>query len=190
MSLFRITGIAEMNKHLIIILLMSIGMMLPGRGAYSQKNPQLEVSATAMLSIVVVVPISAQESNQLNFGRFYPGASGGTITISPGGFVNTTSDVVIAASAPSAGSFVVSGQGDATYAINLPKGPAILTNMDGSKTMLVDGWVTDPVNGDAKVRLVGGLQTVRLGATLRVGSLNDNPKGLYTGSYEITFSYN
>ena len=163
---------------------------MPVQQARAQVNPQLEVSATAILSLEVVIPISAQEASPLNFGRFYPGANGGTIRITPGGYVSTTSDVVIAASAPGPGSFIVSGQGDATYAINLPKGPVFLTSTDGTKTMQVDGWITDPVNGDAKVKLAGGVQMVYLGATLHVGSLSQNPKGLYSGIYEINFAYN
>jgi hypothetical protein len=32
--------------------------------------------------------------------------------------------------------------------------------------------------------------TVYVGATLDVGTLNDNPVGIYTGSYTITFDFN
>lgn len=165
-------------------------LILPIPQGKAQAHTTIEVSASAMLSVNIVVPIAARETSSLNFGRFYPGTSGGTITVKPNGNVITTAGVVIAPSAPTAGSFAVSGQGDATYAINLPKGPATLTSMDGTKTMEVDDWVTVPENGDARVRLEGGIQTVLLGATLRVGSLDENPKGLYTGSYEITFAYN
>jgi hypothetical protein len=38
--------------------------------------------------------------------------------------------------------------------------------------------------------LNGGSQEVKIGATLIVGSVNDNPKGIYTGTYFVTFSYN
>lgn len=178
-----------MKKLILISVVICIFLMMPFEQGKAQVYATTEVFATAMLSIVIVVPIAAREISQLNFGRFIPG-TGGTITISPNGNVLTTSGVVIAASAPTAGSFAISGQGDATFAINLPDGAAILTNSDGTKTMEVSGWVTVPENGDANVRLAGGVQTVLLGATLRVGSPEANPKGLYTGSYEITFGYN
>jgi hypothetical protein len=56
--------------------------------------------------------------------------------------------------------------------------------------MQVSDWVTIPENGDTGIRLDGGVQTVLVGATLKVGSLDENPKGIYTGSYQITFAYN
>lgn len=179
-----------MKKPALTSLVICTILMMTFEKGNGQIYANSEVSASAMLSIVIVVPIAARETSSLNFGRFFPGSSGGSITISPNGFVMTTSGVVITASAPSAGCFTVSGQGDATYAINLPNGPVILTNSDGTKTMEVAGWITDPENGDAHVRLAGGSQTVMLGATLRVGSIEENPKGIYTGSYEITFGYN
>ncbi|MBK7028248.1 MAG: DUF4402 domain-containing protein [Bacteroidales bacterium] len=38
--------------------------------------------------------------------------------------------------------------------------------------------------------LIGGTLEVKVGATLVVGSMNDNPVGNYTGTYFITFAYN
>jgi len=38
--------------------------------------------------------------------------------------------------------------------------------------------------------LENGAQTVYVGATLKVGSLIDNPVGIYTGTYTITFDFN
>jgi len=37
--------------------------------------------------------------------------------------------------------------------------------------------------------LQGGFQTVLVGATLKIGTLNDNPVGVYTGTYTITFDF-
>ena len=173
-----------------IFAVVSALLVIPVEKVKSQNATSTEVSATALLSVVVIVPIAARETSQLNFGRFFPGSRGGTITVTPGGNVMTTSEVVLASSGTSAGSFAVSGQGDATYAINLPGGGTTLMHEGDSKTMEVNDWVTIPENGDAHLRLVGGNQTVWLGATLRVGSLDQNPKGKYTGSYEITFGYN
>jgi hypothetical protein len=179
-----------MKKWILIFFVICAGLVTFVKPTHGQVHTNTEVAASAMLTIDVVVPIAARETQALNFGTFYPGTSGGTISISPGGLINTTSGVVITASAPSAGVFTVSGQGDATYAINLPMGPATITNGDGTSTMVVSGWISDPVNGDANTRLQGGAQMVRLGATLSMGSLAQNPRGIYTGSYEITFGYN
>ncbi|WP_367328859.1 DUF4402 domain-containing protein [Lentimicrobium sp.] len=35
-----------------------------------------------------------------------------------------------------------------------------------------------------------GQETVSIGATLQVGPIEDNPVGMYTGSFSLTFAYN
>ncbi|MFA6127958.1 MAG: DUF4402 domain-containing protein [Bacteroidales bacterium] len=179
-----------MKRWILIFFVICTGLVFSIKPAHTQVHTNTEVAASAMLSIDVVVPIAARETQALKFGSFFPGTTGGTITITPSGSVNYTSGITIFASVQSAGIFTVSGQGDATYAINLPIGPVILTNNDGTSTMEVSGWTTVPENGDANMRMEGGAQTVSVGATLRVGSINENPRGEYTGSYEITFGYN
>jgi hypothetical protein len=146
--------------------------------------------ATAQVSASIIIPLSATETSQLNFGRFFPGSQGGTIMISPTGSVMTSSTVVTAASSRNPGSFFVSGATDVTFAIALPDSPTTLTNAADSKTIVVSDWVTIPENGDAGIKLDGGTQTIMVGATLTVGSLDENPRGIYTGSYRITFAYN
>ncbi len=178
-----------MKKLILISVLACAFLTMPLEEAKSQVNAAKEVAASAMLSVSIVVPIAARETSQLSFGKFYPGQKGGTITVNPQGNSESSFGIIITASVPTAGIFAISGQGDATYAINLPNGPAILTNGDGN-TMEVSNWVSFPENGDAKVRLAGGSQEVRVGATLRMGSLDQNPKGVYSGRYEITFGYN
>lgn len=149
-----------------------------------------QVRATAQISATVVIPLAANEASQLNFGRFFPGTQGGTIIIGPDGAVTSTATVVTDASQGNPGSFLVSGEVDATFTIALPTEPATLANPDASRTMEVIDWVSIPGNGESGLRLVGGFQTIMVGATLKVGSLDENPRGIYTGSYQITFAYN
>jgi hypothetical protein len=174
-----------MKKLFLIFVSISFLLGVQCERALSQER----VSAYAQVSASVIIPIAATETSQLNFGRFYPGTSGGTISISPDGYVMTSSTVVADASPRSPGSFLVSGQGDATYAIDFQEGSATLINSE-SKTMEVSDWVTIPETSDSCMKLAGGSQTVMVGATLKVGSLDENPKGIYTGSYQITFAYN
>ncbi len=56
--------------------------------------------------------------------------------------------------------------------------------------MLVENWNSVPAPGIGTGMLQNGYQTVYVGATLKVGSLSDNPVGIYSGSYEITFDFN
>ena len=56
--------------------------------------------------------------------------------------------------------------------------------------MLVSDWVSVPAPGPGGATLQEGFQTVYVGATLEVGTIHDNPVGVYTGSYTITFDFN
>lgn len=173
-------------KKLSLTLMAIVSLLgLPALQAFSQE----QTYAAAQASATIIIPLTATEASALNFGRFYPGEQGGTIQVSPTGSVSTSSTVVADASPRNPGSFLVSGEVDATFAIKLPEGPATLTNFE-SKTMVVSDWVSLPDNSEAGIRLDGGSKTILVGATLQVGSIEENPKGIYSGSYEITFAYN
>jgi hypothetical protein len=90
----------------------------------------------------------------------------------------------------SAARFYVSGDVDASFTITLPSSPVILTNMTNAKTMRIEDWVSDPAAGLGTGKLQNGFQIINVGATLKVGTLNDNPVGIYTGTYLITFDFN
>ncbi len=174
-----------MGKIKLILLFISLLLKL----SISTSLAQEQTTATAQVSATIIIPLTATEASQLNFGRFFPGTDGGTLMIGPNGSVSTSSTVVADASSRNPGSFFVSGEVDATFSIALPGGPSTLTNAD-SKTMEVSDWVTIPDNNETGIKLEGGTQTVMVGATLKVGSMEENPKGIYTGSYQITFAYN
>ena len=173
-----------MTKAKTILMVILGGLFLVPMAGRSQE------SATASVEATIIIPVTATESSQLNFGRFFPGSAGGTIEISPTGSVQTSSTVVVDASPRNPGSFSVTGELDATITISLPDGPTTLINEEASKTMQVDGWSTYPPNAEAGIKLEGGAQTVMIGARLRVGPIEENPRGIYTGSYQVTFSYN
>jgi hypothetical protein len=56
--------------------------------------------------------------------------------------------------------------------------------------MRLKNWVSVPSSGLAAGNMQDGAQTVYVGATLEVGPLAENPVGIYTGSYSITFEFN
>ncbi len=89
-----------------------------------------------------------------------------------------------------AASFYVSGDADAAYSITLPSRPVILTHTTSAKTMSVENWSSVPAPGIGTGMLQNGFQVVYVGATLNVGTLYDNPVGIYTGTYTITFDFN
>jgi hypothetical protein len=86
-------------------------------------------------------------------------------------------------------SFSVSGVKDAAFAITLPAGPTTLTSNSGD-TITVSGWTAASGHENDALILSDGIQTVKVGAILQDGVINDIPKGVYAGSYQITFAYN
>jgi hypothetical protein len=148
------------------------------------------VSATGHVTAEVIAAFSASESSQMNFGKFSPGPQGGEIILTPESTVSVMGSVFTVTGIHNAASFYVTGDADSPYSISLPVSPVVLTNTSNAKTMLVANWVSIPAKGIGTGKLQNGFQLVYLGATLKVGTLNDNPVGIYTGSYTITFDFN
>lgn len=165
-------------------------LLLSFAGSRLQAQGPQQASATGHVFAEVVAAFSAVETSQMNFGRFSPGPYGGQIILTPQGTVSVMGSVVKGSGIHNAASFYVSGDSYTAFSIALPKSPATLTNTSDAKTMIVSNWVSVPSPGPGAGTLQEGFQTVYLGATLEVGTLNDNPVGIYTGSYTITFDFN
>lgn len=167
---------------LIFLLIISISE------SYSQN--QTQVSATGHVVAEVISMFSAVETSQLNFGRFSPGPYGGEIILTPHGTVSVIGSVARGGGFHNPASFYLTGDDMTTFSVNLPKNNAVLTSTSDAKTMVVKNWVSIPAPGPGAGTLQQGMQTVYVGATLEVGTINDNPAGIYTGSYTITFDFN
>lgn len=158
-------------------------------GSLQAQNP-LQASVTGHVFAEIIAAFSAVETSQMNFGRFSPGPYGGQIILTPQGSVSVMGSVVQGSGIHNAASFYVTGDTYTSFSISLPKSPAILTNTTNAKTMLVSNWLSVPSPGPGGGTLKDGFQTVYVGATLEVGLLSDNPVGIYTGTYTITFDFN
>jgi hypothetical protein len=175
--------------RLIKILFILSGLILVTSGEIiaQSSNP---VSATGHVFAEIIPIFTASETSQLNFGRFSPGIQGGKIILSPESTVSVLGTVYQGVGSHNAASFSVSGDADATFSITLPSSPVVLTHTSEAKIMLVDDWVSVPFKGIGTGVLKNGFQEVYVGATLKVGTLNDNPVGVYLGKYFITFDFN
>jgi hypothetical protein len=138
----------------------------------------------------IVAAFSAIETSQMNFGRFSPGSYGGEIILTPQGTISVLGSVAKSGGLHNAASFFLSGAIYTAFSVSLPKTSTVLTNNADAKTLRVKNWVSVPSPGASAGTLQNGAQTVYVGATLEVGTLNDNPVGIYTGSYTITFDFN
>jgi hypothetical protein len=149
-----------------------------------------QASVTAQAFAEVIAALTATETSQMNFGRFSPEVNGGQIVLSPAGVRTTQGSVILSGGAAQPGIFTITGAPDATYSIQLPEGPAYLVHQGSNKTMVVSEWVSDPPAGNGTGTLSGGQEIVSIGGTLVVGSIEDNPVGMYTGTFSLTFAYN
>jgi hypothetical protein len=145
---------------------------------------------TSQIYAEVIEAIAANETEQLNFGKFTPVTSGGAVVISPDGTRSAIGTVALASSDFSPGRFTVTGAPEASFTVQLPGGPIELVHQSSNKVLLVDNWISDPSNGSGTPVLTNGSQIVSIGATLNVGSIEDNPVGIYSGSFQLTFAYN
>ncbi|MGA9190077.1 MAG: DUF4402 domain-containing protein, partial [Methanosarcina sp.] len=127
---------------------------------------------------------------QLSFGSFSPGPTGGDIILTPHGTISVLGSVARGSGLHTAASFYLTGESSSAFSITLPKAPATLTSVSDARTMVVKDWVSWPASGPGSGTLQEGEQTVYIGATLQVGSIQDNPVGIYTGTYTITFDFN
>lgn len=152
----------------------------------------------AILLFGITVPLKAQEqpprpviitanpSQPLAFGAFSPGASGGTVTVSPGGTRTAGGSVVLLSLgyAYTPAMFYIRANPGTVLSVLVPP-PAILTGSGG-------GTLTLQVNGSLPASpFVTTLPwpqqtTLLIGGTLTIGNIASNPPGTYTGTYSIT----
>ncbi len=103
--------------------------------------------------------------------------------------VSTSSESVSALNINTA-VFSISGMKDATFEVALPKGPTTIAEKNGLGTIQISDWTALSDQGINNHILYGGVQRVNVGATIRLASGNESPRGVYTGSYQVTFVYN
>jgi hypothetical protein len=172
-----------MRRLKVIFICLLFLFLIRGVGLFAQ------VSATGHITAEVITVISAVETSQMSFGRFSPGPQGGELILSPESTVSVIGSVYTGSGTHNAASFYVTGETDAAYTVTLPDAPVTIKHNAGPKTMIVDNWKSIPAPMPGAGMLQGGFQTVLVGATLKIGTLIDNPVGIYTGTYTITFDF-
>ena len=162
----------------IILGLLLIGFPLTGFA---------QVTATATAELVEA--LSADEVDQLNFGKFIAGESGGSITVANtvAGTITTAGTVAtIGGGAPSSASFDISGLASQNVTVGLPaNGTVNLTHETTSDVMNVASF---SVSASTLTLSSTGDATVYVGASLTVPASGVSV-GVYSGTYQVTFAY-
>lgn len=152
-------------------------------------NANAQATATANASATIVSPISISKTTDLNFGNLAVDATGGTVILDPSAAGTRSSAGAGGVSFPantgsvSAATFVVSGQANFTYDINILNSSIEISN--GSETMTVENF-SKSVNTGLLDNL--GTQTVYVGADLLVNG--SQTPGVYTSSSPFTVLVN
>ncbi len=154
-------------KILVILVLLLSGFH---QVAYGQEHPPRPISVT--VSVI----------QNLNFGTFCHGNSGGTVIINPDGSRSSTGDVILLPGTFSTGLYSVCG--NAGTMITILNGPdAALTGSGGGTLILKIGDYDPPI----PFILTSPTIQVRIGGTLMVGDPLLNPPGNYSGFFNVTF---
>ena len=126
-------------------------------------------------------PISVTWTNQnLSFGAFYQGASGGTVTISSAGVRSSTGDV-----------WLLFMGSTSTSRYEIVANPGTVVSVLGTTSVIADGSghsLTLEIPASVFVTTSGTVTYVDIGGTLTVGTPAANPPGNYSGSFTITFN--
>ena len=168
-------------KSRFIILFLSLSIFITG---YAQTN------VLGKMEVEVAVPVTAVETELLNFGKIIPEASGGSVQISPNGERTASGSIMLMDETFSAGSFTVAGVPNSLVSIMLPQSPQRLTLTNGNSEITVDAFTSNVPVGGQMIRQADGKTEINIGATLLIGNGLSNPAGYYTGTYELVFMYN
>lgn len=128
---------------------------------------------------------SATNNGNLEFGKIAIGAGSGTVVLSAAASPTVTpsgSATLVAGTTRSAAAFLVAGQTGRTYSVTLP-GTTNVTS--GSNNLTIDTWTSSASNTIAATE---SANTFYVAGTLNIPA--DSPVGNYTGTFNVTVTYN
>lgn len=132
--------------------------------------------------------IEVTANQELAFGSFVTGSTGGTVVISPEGNRSVTGTVTGLAFSPvSAAVFEVSVKGNKRFIHFQFQEPAQLIRSGGSESMTVTNFTSDKPGNSFVTTSGSETYTVNVGATLNVQNSTVNPPGDYNGTFSVTF---
>lgn len=146
-------------------------------------------TATGPVEVLIINSLAITNTVGLQFGQVAPGASTGTVAVTPLGVRTGLGGVALASGTPAtAASFTVTGSPLHTYAISLPSSVSLTPTTGSGDPMTVDNFISLPSAASGGLLDAGGSQTLLVGATLNVG-VNQEADS-YTGTFDVTVAYN
>lgn len=132
-------------------------------------------------------PVTVYFNQNLSFGAFSPGISGGTVSVTSNGVRFSTGSVILVNQGylyfPAI--FLLEGNpGTIIHLLNGPDGTLSGSNGGTMTLHLGDATPGDPIIINATPP---GTMQIRIGGTLIVGNQLANPAGYYNGSFSLMF---
>jgi hypothetical protein len=180
-----------MSKRTLTLAVVVLALFFSGTSMAVNYQDTATASATPATA-VIVAPISIEKTANLNFGEIVASAVGGTVVLAVNGDRSSDGGVTLANAdaglyPTSAAAFDVAGSPDNSYTIELPEdGDIFLTN--GEYTMAVNDFQSSKEDNVGHLS-GGGADSFTVGATLSVGTLTENPVGVYQGVFDVTVTY-
>lgn len=132
-------------------------------------------------------PLEVAVVQNLGFGAFSLGATGGAVVVNPAGGRTSTGDVVLLGLGVPFTAAHYSLRGNRGRYISMTFSPEITLTGPGTMTFVIDS--ANPGFGFSLLNEYPLFNDVYIGGTLTVGSLISNPPGTYNGTFDITFNY-
>ncbi len=132
-------------------------------------------------------PVEVTVTQNLGFGAFTQGATGGTITINSTGARSATGDVIMLNLGylfSTASYRLVANPGTVISILN---GPDVLLPGSNGGSMSLHIGASDPVSPFVILTVPPAYTPMNVGGTLTVGNPGSNPAGNYSGLFDITF---
>lgn len=132
--------------------------------------------------------LSVYTTQNISFGAFAHGNSGGTITISPDGIRTVTGDVIALNLGIQYNNAIFEIESPSGTIISIINGPDVtLTGSNGGSMSLHIGS-SNPASPFNNTTAPPGKTLINIGGTLTVGGAATSPPGSYSGSIYITFN--
>jgi hypothetical protein len=178
-TLYRIPAVGHPRLHFFSSRWWKIILVMPFF-FFIQLHVRMPLSPPSSLEVYLV--------QDLCFGSFFTGSSGGAVVITPeGNRIVSGSVIALPSSLGTPAIFEVRLVPNRMVHLSFPSS-VTLRRIGGSECMTVTGFTSDkPGNSFVTKRGHPFINPVRVGATLNVGNADNHPAGNYTGSFTVTF---
>ena len=165
----------KLDKYIKLVILASIIMITTSHNVFGQELPPRPINITVNLA------------QQLSFGAFYHGVSGGSVIIYPDGSRSATGDVVLINMGFTYSAGLYDLVGNAGTLISLLSGSTAILSGSNGGSLTVQIGSSEPISPFIIITTAPSSTQLRIGATLIVGNMFANPSGNYSGSFDLTF---